>query len=71
MSSALQREILTVEQAADVLQSSRHMIYQLIRRGDLRAARIGGKYWRIARSQVLRLCGEAEQTGGKTRANKS
>ena len=58
MTSAAQRDILTVEQTADLLQSSRHMVYTLIRRGDLKAGRIGRKYWRIARSQVLRLCGD-------------
>lgn len=61
MNRTTQRDILTVEQTADLLQSSRHMIYTLIRRGDLKAGRIGGKYWRIARSQVLRLCGDSPE----------
>jgi excisionase family DNA binding protein len=49
MNSALHRDVLTVEQAADLLQSCLHMVYSLIRRADLKAGRIGGKYWRIAR----------------------
>ena len=46
--SQCRREILTVEQAAELLQSSRPMIYELIHSGELKAKRIGGKYWRIA-----------------------
>lgn len=65
MNGAAQRDILTVEQTAELLQSSRHMVYSLIRRGDLRAGRIGGKYWRIARSQVLRLCGDDPKKKGR------
>jgi excisionase family DNA binding protein len=50
------REILTVEQAAELLQSSRVMIYRLIDTGDLKASRIGGKYFRISRNELIRLC---------------
>jgi excisionase family DNA binding protein len=50
------REILTVEQAAEMLQANRNMIYKLIESGDLRASRVGGKYFRISRNALIKFC---------------
>jgi excisionase family DNA binding protein len=56
MSRQSNREILTVEQAAEMLQVHRTMIYSLIKSGDLKASRIGRKYFRISRNELIRLC---------------
>jgi excisionase family DNA binding protein len=61
-------EILTAGQAAKMLQTSRHMIYALIRRGKLKASRLGRREWRIARSQILTFCEEGHDR--KRRAGK-
>ena len=61
MSKNGEPEILTVRQSANLLQTSRQMIYTLIERGDLKAYRLGRKAWRIARSQILRFCEEGHK----------
>lgn len=58
-------EILTVRQSADLLQTSRQMIYTLIERGDIKAYRLGRKAWRIARSQILRFCEEGHDKNNR------
>jgi len=55
MKADSRREILTVEQAADLLQVSTKFIYHSIRDGTLQAVRLG-KFWRITRAEVLRTC---------------
>lgn len=47
-------EIMTPEQAADILQVNRETIYRYIRQGRLRASRLGRTY-RIPRQSVERL----------------
>lgn len=50
-------QIMTVNQAAGLLQVSRASIYKLIGQRRLKAVRIGSvKNWRIARTQILKLC---------------
>jgi excisionase family DNA binding protein len=56
MSRQYNREILTVEQAAEMLQAHRTMIYKLIESGDLKASRVGRKYFRISRNALIRFC---------------
>jgi excisionase family DNA binding protein len=44
---------LTREQVAEELKTSKSQVYALIRRGDLRALKIGGRgTWRIARTDL-------------------
>lgn len=44
---------LTREQVAEELAISRAQVYALIRRGDLRALKIGGRgVWRVARQDL-------------------
>lgn len=46
------RDILTVEQAAEFLQLSRAGVYKLLKRGDIPAARVLDR-WRFSRRQLL------------------
>jgi excisionase family DNA binding protein len=46
---ALDREILTVEQAADFLQVHRITVYRYIREGRLPAVRLGKRYRLLSR----------------------
>ena len=62
MTNASQSEILTVSQAARMLQTSRRMIYALIHRGDLKASRLGRKEWRVMRHEVLRFCSDGHDS---------
>jgi excisionase family DNA binding protein len=50
-----QREILTPDQAADLLQVSTMFVYRLIHDGTLRAVRIG-KFWRVTKAEIFRAC---------------
>jgi excisionase family DNA binding protein len=52
-----QPEILKPQEVAKLLRVSRSLVYKLIEDGSLRAGRIRGKFWRIPRSEVLRICG--------------
>ena len=54
-----QRDILTAEQAAEMLQISKLMTYRLIRSGKLQAVRVG-KFWRVTRNEILRMCGDKQ-----------
>ena len=60
MKTAVKLDILTVPQAATLLQSSTALIYRLLKSGQLKGKRIGKKEWRITRNQVLKMCGEQE-----------
>lgn len=62
MTADSQREILTVDQTAELLQVSNMMIYRLIRTGSLKAARFG-KFWRISRQELLRTCANPKKKG--------
>lgn len=46
------REILTAEQAADLLQVSTKTVLQLARDGELRGHKVG-RAWRFCRADVL------------------
>lgn len=54
-----EREILTVRQAAEMLQVSNMMLYRLIRSGHIKAVRLG-KFWRISRTELLRVLVQPE-----------
>jgi excisionase family DNA binding protein len=57
-----EREILTVDQTADMMQVSVTFIRRMIRAGGLRAVRFG-KFWRIRRSEVIRVCSGRKAKG--------
>jgi len=61
-----QREILTPEQAAELLQVSTMFVYRLIDNGTLRAARLG-KFWRITKAELFRAC-SGPKTGKRRKA---
>jgi excisionase family DNA binding protein len=52
MSDEAAREILTAEQAADLLQVSLRTVLQLARDGELLGHKVG-RAWRFCRSDVL------------------
>lgn len=52
MSDEAMREILTAEQAADLLQVSLRTVLQLARDGELLGHKVG-RAWRFCRSDVL------------------
>lgn len=58
----LEREILTVEQAADYLQIHKVTVYKYIRTGLLPAAKLG-KVYRIFRRDVEALLASLQTTG--------
>lgn len=59
-------ELLTVEQAAEVLHISRDRVYHLIRSGQLRSIKIG-KLRRIAREWIEEFVGQQEIPQNQTR----
>jgi len=46
-------ELLTVKQAADVLGVDRHLLYKLIRDGQVPVAKISPQVWRIPRRLLI------------------
>jgi excisionase family DNA binding protein len=52
MSEHSAREVLTAEQAAELLQVSLRTVLQLARDGELRGHKVG-RAWRFCRSDVL------------------
>lgn len=52
MSDETSREILTTEQAADLLQVSSKTVLQLAREADVRGQKVG-RAWRFCRSDLL------------------
>jgi len=64
------RDILTIDQAADVLQVSPIFVRRMIKAGDLCAARFG-KFWRISRAEILKACSRpGNKPGRKVRRKK-
>jgi len=55
--------LLTVVEVAEILRFGRSLVYELVRRGEIRAMH-QGKYWRIRRSEVERFI--ADREGNKT-----
>lgn len=51
-------ELLTIAEAADIFRCSKSSIYEWMRRGELRALRIGGRTL-IPRSEIDRRIAEA------------
>ena len=49
--SRTEREILTAEQVAELLQVSTKTVYRLVGRGELRAKKVG-RAWRFLRSDI-------------------
>ena len=47
----MQREVLTVRQAADLMQVSTDTVYRLVSSGELPAKKVG-RIWRLHRSLV-------------------
>ena len=69
-SSVLEREILTVEQAADYLQVHKITVYRYIREGLLPAVKLGKMYRLFSRDvetflDAMRHHPEHEASGGK------
>lgn len=61
-----QGRFLTLEQVAEELNTSAAQIYALVRRGELKAIRLGGRgQWRVERSRleefITQLYAETEQ----------
>jgi excisionase family DNA binding protein len=48
----LHRHVLTVEQAADLLQLSPDTLYAMLRRGEVPGKKLGGQ-WRIPRAPFM------------------
>jgi excisionase family DNA binding protein len=53
MAASLNAEVLTLDQAASLLQLCSHTVSKLARKGDLPGRRIG-REWRFVRSELLR-----------------
>jgi len=61
----LQKELLTVDEVADLLRTTPNTIYRWLRAGKLRGVKIG-KEWRLSRDTLLsRLLEEERDSGGK------
>lgn len=55
-------EIMTAAETASYLRVSLSQVYDLIKDGEIRAARIG-RSWRIQREDLKALFGAAQRTG--------
>ena len=60
--------LLSVEEAADLLQISAYMVRQWAREAKIPAARIGGRYWRFRRSALLEWVEDQERPARARRA---
>jgi len=56
----MQKEILTIEEAAKFLQLSKRTLYKLVREGELPGKKILNK-WRFERESLKRWVGEAAE----------
>ncbi len=68
--SALEREILTVEQAADYLQVHKITVYRYIREGLLPAVKLGKMYRLFSRDVETFLAAMRHQPGGEASEGK-
>jgi excisionase family DNA binding protein len=64
------QDLLTVEEAADILHVCRDKMYQLIRTGQLRSIKIGNSR-RISRSWITEFIDRAEARGDLAQAARS
>jgi putative molybdopterin biosynthesis protein len=53
------RPVYTLDEVAQLFESSWRTIYRLVQRGELRALRIG-REWRVSRAEVTRFLNERE-----------
>ena len=56
----MQKEILTIEEAARLLQLSKRTLYKLVREGEIPGKKILNK-WRFERESLKRWVSEAEE----------
>jgi excisionase family DNA binding protein len=56
----MQKEILTIEEAARLLQLSKRALYKLVREGEIPGKKILNK-WRFERESLKRWVSEAEE----------
>lgn len=61
LSEAREDRLLTVDEAADVLQVSAYMIRQWARERRIPAIRMGDRYWRFRRSSLDAWISEQER----------
>jgi excisionase family DNA binding protein len=62
MRSEPEDRLLTVEEAADVLQVSAYMVRQWARERKIPAIRMGERYWRFRRSSLNAWIEDQERT---------
>ena len=48
-------DILTPQEAMEILGIGKNLFYRLLKDGTIPAKRIGGKVWRIAKKELIRL----------------
>lgn len=54
------REILTIEQVAELLQLNYYTVYRMVARSEIPASKIG-RAWRIQRKDVLKFIEEQKK----------
>lgn len=60
-----EEKLLTIKEAAEMLRCSEGHIYRLIRRGELPTIKVGRKYTRIKKKDVLDFIEKHRKTRGK------
>lgn len=53
-------KLLTIEEAAEILQLAPRTVNKYLREGKLPGAKLGGKLWRIRESTLFEWIGEQE-----------
>lgn len=56
-------KVYTLEELVEVLQVTRRTLYNYVRSGKLKAAKIG-KYWRVTEKQLEEFLSATNQGGG-------
>jgi excisionase family DNA binding protein len=59
----MERLVFTVAEAGQLLGIGRNSAYEAVRRGDIRAVRIG-KRWVVPKGEIRRILGEAFPVAG-------
>jgi excisionase family DNA binding protein len=60
-------ELLTVNEVADELRVDRRTVYRYLRQGQLRGQKLGGRTWRISRSDLTTYLNSGITTSFDTR----
>lgn len=55
----MEHQVYTIRELAEALRSTKQNIHRHVKRGNIRAVRIGGM-WRVPRAEYLRLTGQSE-----------